>query len=352
MPKTSVDRAGSYATDTPETASDTRLTGENARRAGIDHAWEQGNQEWWDWYVTLADNDGEAAGALHALPPLPIAATPTDEALDRELSAPYTLTQDQVDFFRREGFIKLAHVLSPDVLLHLREELIGLLSRSVEAALDGGVRDRFLSLDMVWLENDLVRKFVLSPRIGKLAADLLGVPSVRLYHDNVLSKEPGCGRTPWHHDDHHFPLATDDVVTVWIPTQPVPGAMGPLAFARSIVAHRLVDSIPFAETGTSYDRRVSEAFRKAGVVVEDAPFDLGDVSFHHNLNFHTAGPNNTARSRVVLSNTFFADGAHLVDQPTMVSGDWQKFAPDVPPGGRLATPVNPVCWPPDVWRGA
>ncbi|MDJ0947745.1 MAG: phytanoyl-CoA dioxygenase family protein [Alphaproteobacteria bacterium] len=326
------------------------LAGENARRVDIDQPWEQGNQEWWDWYVTLAENDEDDAGTLQAAPPLPEARSPTREALDRELSEPYDLTQDQIDFFRREGFIKLKHVFSSNALLHLRKELVRLLSDSVDAELDGGVRDRFLSLDMVWLENDLVRKFVLSARIGKLAADLLGVASVRLYHDNVLSKEPGCGRTPWHYDDHHFPLATNDVVTVWIPTQPIPREMGPLAFAESIETYRLVETVPFTKFDTSYDRRVSDVFRKAGVVVDDGPFDLGDVSFHHNLNFHTAGPNHTSQSRIVLSNTFFADGARLVDQATMVSGDWKKFAPGVPPGGRLATPVNPVCWPPEKSR--
>lgn len=312
----------------------------------INRPWAQGNQEWWDWYVTLAENDADAAGAPHAQPPLPDAPAPSAEALDRELAAPYALGPDQIETFRRQGFVKLKDVFSPGALLQLRRVLARLLADSVGATLDGGLRDRFLSLDMVWLENDLVRRFVLSPRIGKLAADLLGVPGVRLYHDNVMSKEPGCGRTPWHYDDHHFPIATNDVVTVWIPVQPIPAAMGPLAFAKSIEAHRLVRDVPFSSTDTSYDRQVAKTFRQAGLGVEAGGFDLGEVSFHHNLNFHTAGPNRTSRSRIVLSNTFFADGAHLVDDITMVSGDWQKFAPGVRPGGRLATPVNPVCWPP------
>ena len=32
------------------------LVGENARRADVNQAWEQDNQAWWDWYVTLAEN--------------------------------------------------------------------------------------------------------------------------------------------------------------------------------------------------------------------------------------------------------------------------------------------------------
>ncbi len=323
------------------------LSGQNALRADINQPWEQGNQEWWDWYVSLAENEERARGIFHDLPPLPVTPKPTQDELNSELSQSYKLSQDQIDFFRREGFIKLKQVLSPKILLYLRQELVSLLSTNFNAELDGGVRDRFLSLDLIWLENDLVRQFVLSSRIGKLAADLLGVPSIRLYHDNIMSKEPGCGRTPWHADDLHYPLATDDVVTVWIPTQAIPCEMGPLAFAKSMEAHRLVESIPFNKFDSSYDRRVTETFHDKGIIIEDGPFDLGDVGFHHNLSFHTAGPNLTSRSRIVLSNTFFADGTQLVERPTMVSGDWEKFAPGVQPGDQLASPVNPVCWPPE-----
>jgi len=108
--------------------------------------------------------------------------------------------------------------------------------------------------------------------------------------------------------------------------------MGPLAFAKSNQAHRLVDSIPFDKFDTLYDSRVAETFRDMGVLVDDGPIDLGEVGFHHNLSFHTARPNRTRRSRIVSSNTYFADGACLVDQPTMISGDWEKFAPGVVPG--------------------
>ena len=35
------------------------LSGKNASDVGIDQPWEQDNQAWWDWYVTLADNVAE-----------------------------------------------------------------------------------------------------------------------------------------------------------------------------------------------------------------------------------------------------------------------------------------------------
>lgn len=312
----------------------------------VSQAWQDDNQAWWDWYVSLADNEGASAEPA-VLPPLPEVALPTDAQVADELRAPYELGPDDAAFFRANGFVKLKDVLSPGAVMRLRAELVRLLSDAFRTTLDGGARNRFLSLDMLWPDEPLLREYVLSPRIAKICADLLGVPRVRLYHDNVLSKEPGCGRTPWHYDDHHFPLDTHDVVTPWIPAQPIPLPMGPLAFAMPLDVHRLVERVPFNKADTSYDRGVAEVFAANRVAVDETPFELGEVSFHHNLSFHTAAANRTARSRIVLANTFYADGARLVDNPTMVSGDWQKFMPGAEPGGLAASPLNPVCWPPE-----
>mgnify|MGYP001075587346 CR=1 FL=1 len=47
-----------------------------------------------------------------------------------------------------------------------------------------------------------------------------------------------------------------------------------------------------------------------------------------------------------VANTFFEDGARVINEPTMVSGDWQKFIPNVGPGEIAASELNPICWPP------
>ena len=310
----------------------------------VSGAWDADNQAWWDWYVSLADNDDEIT-EFEAAVPLPDIPLPDDDVIFGELAEPYDLTAADIAFFQENGFIKLKGVFSPGAVLRLRALLIERLTAEFGSGLDGCVRDRFLSLEMIWQDHPLLHAFVLSPRVAKICADLLRVPAVRLYHDNVLSKEPGCGRTPWHFDDHHFPLDTHDVVTAWAPAQPIPLAMGPLAFAYPLDVHELVDAVAFEKSTTSYDKNVAQVFARNGVAVDETPFELGEVSFHHNLNFHTAARNRTNQSRIVLANTYYADGTRVVDAPTMVSGDWQKFMPGVGPGELAASPLNPICWP-------
>ena len=194
----------------------------------------------------------------------------------------------------------------------------------------------------MWLHDDLMRLVATSARLGGVAADLLGESGVRIYHDNALSKEPACGRTPWHHDDEHFPLDSTSVVTAWMPMSAIPAAMGPLSFAHGSGLREVLTGLEFDKVGTSYDVAVSQRFGAGGVEVTDSPYAVGEVSFHSSLCFHTAGPNRTTQPRRALATTYFADGARVVDAPTMISGTWQEFLPDTAPGAPARSALNPV----------
>jgi hypothetical protein len=60
------------------------------RDGGIDQDWAGDDQDWWDWYVTLAEND-DAPIALVAGPGLPDVDPADDEQLRVELAAPTDL---------------------------------------------------------------------------------------------------------------------------------------------------------------------------------------------------------------------------------------------------------------------
>jgi hypothetical protein len=307
------------------------------RDGGIDQDWAGDDQDWWDWYVTLAEND-DAPIPLVAGPGLPDVDPADDEQLRVELAAPYRLGADQRETFRRDAFIKLEHVLSPAVVRRLAERLDSLL----RAEHGDDVAGRFIALEQLWLHDEVMRLVAFSPRLGGLAAELLGEPAVRLYHDNALSKEPGCGRTPWHHDAEHFPLATLQAVTAWIPVTAIPAYMGPLALARGTHVRDLVADLSFDMVGTTYDAAVARRLVESHVAVEASPFAVGEVSFHSALCFHTAGPNRSTQPRRALATTYYADGARVLDSPTLVSGRWRDFLPGVEPGGLAVSTLNPM----------
>jgi ectoine hydroxylase-related dioxygenase (phytanoyl-CoA dioxygenase family) len=252
------------------------LSTEHAAASGVAEPWEGSNEAWWDWYLSLADDESTPPELVEVSPP-PAVDVPSIDELREGLATPMVLSDEQTARFRADGYLKVGGVLSPGALALARTEVDRLAAQG-----EGPGRSGFLSLDLMWQgDSEVLRLFALSPRLGRLAADLLGVADARIYHDNVLSKTPGCGRTPWHFDAHHFPIASRDIVTSWIPLQAIPEPMGPLAFAAGIDTWKLAEEVDFNRTDSSYDRGVAQAFREAGVQVDDGPFALGEVSFHH-----------------------------------------------------------------------
>ena len=111
----------------------------------ISKPWDKDNQAWWDWYVGLADNNIKKDPII-SVEPLPNVTIPSDDEVISELTETYPLKNDQIDFFRKNGFIKLKKVFSPGVVLKLRGELIKLLKKEFNVDPDKEAYDRFLVL--------------------------------------------------------------------------------------------------------------------------------------------------------------------------------------------------------------
>ena len=134
---------------------------------------------------------------------------PTSVAL--ELNTPLEITQEQVNYFRDNGFIKIKSVLSKDALdamdAIITEEVNRLNTQHLELKDRDTYGKAFLQIMNIWRNSDLVKEIVFSKRLAKIAADLLEVEGVRIYHDQALYKEPGGGHTPWHADQYYWPLS-------------------------------------------------------------------------------------------------------------------------------------------------
>ncbi len=89
----------------------------------------------------------------------------------------------------------------------------------------------FLQLLNLWRVDDSVRQFVFAGRFAEVAARLLGVKAVRLYHDQALFKEAGGGRTPCHQDQFYWPFDSDQTVTLWMPLIDITADIGSMTFA-------------------------------------------------------------------------------------------------------------------------
>src|SRR5579859_4972674 len=119
--------------------------------------------------------------------------------IKKELAQPYLVTESQIAFFRKNGFVKLRDVLSPESIRYMDETITAEVHRLNTQHLPMDQRDTygkaFLQIMNIWIQSGPVREIVLSGRLARIAAALLEVKGVRLYHDQALYKEPGGGQT-------------------------------------------------------------------------------------------------------------------------------------------------------------
>ena len=79
--------------------SNSNLNPKKSESTDISKPWDKDNQAWWDWYVSLADNDSKEHEIIN-INPLPDIQIPSDDEVISELAEPYHLTNDQVNFFK------------------------------------------------------------------------------------------------------------------------------------------------------------------------------------------------------------------------------------------------------------
>lgn len=261
-----------------------------------------------------------------------------------DLDAPFLITAEQVRSYSENGYLKLKHVLAPEVLEHYRRvihERVAELSRDalpLEQRTTYG--KAFLQIMNLWTESAAVKEFVFGKRLARIAAELMGVSGVRIYHDQALYKEPGGGITPWHADQYYWPVDSDKTITAWVPLQNTPLELGPLAFSEK--SHRLQAGrdLEISDESEATLKQALEQFP-----LNEGAFELGDVSFHSGWTFHRAGANTTDRPREVMTMIYMDENIRITEPKNKNHVlDLQRWAPGLPAGAVLASPLNPVVW--------
>jgi len=267
---------------------------------------------------------------------------PAPELLD----APYALTNEQIEQFRRDGYIKLKDVFPAEVLGYYGPIITRKVKELNKEDRSMDERDTyskaFLQIFNLWEQDKDVEAFVFGKRLARLATELLGTEGVRLYHDQALYKEPGGGYTPWHVDQVYWPLSNNHTVTAWIPLVEVTQAMGPLEF--SVRSQNITFGRDLVISDES-EKAIDQHLKLSDLPVDSGPFDLGEVSFHYGFTFHRAGPNTTDQPREVMTVIYMDSEMRLAEPKSKAQkSDWDTWMPGAQIGEVIDTPKNPVIY--------
>lgn len=264
-----------------------------------------------------------------------------------DLSESIELPRECVTEFRRCGHTVVRGLARPEEIATYRP-----------AILDAGPKGRFdrrpfeerdtygkafLQLFNLWTHDERVRAFVFAKRFASVAAGLMGVDGVRLYHDQALFKEPRGGITPWHQDHFYWPLDTPHTITMWMPLVEVTEEMGPMRFASG--SHKLGNLGDFAIGDASEDAfgRIVES--KGLPVTSYGSLAPGDATFHDGWTLHSAPGNSTDVMREVMTIIYYADGTRVgpLDHPSRAL-DAAIWLGGAKAGELAAGPLNPVLY--------
>jgi ectoine hydroxylase-related dioxygenase (phytanoyl-CoA dioxygenase family) len=255
------------------------------------------------------------------------------------------VTHSQVQAFRKNGHTLVNGVLSPGEAAVYRTVIN-------EAAYKYNTEKRkleerdtygkaFLQIMNLWEVDQSVKKFTLAKRFAKIAADLLGVDNVRIYHDQALYKEPGGGFTPWHQDQYYWPLSTTNTVTMWMPLMDINEEMGMLTFASGSHTSGFVENVAISDESEAL---LEKHIKDKGFSISRAKcMQAGDATWHYGWTLHNASGNASAVTREVMTVIYFADGAAVTaPQNEHQEADRQRWLLALQPGAAAASALNPL----------
>ncbi len=253
----------------------------------------------------------------------------------------FVATEEEVSFYRENGFVEIDNVISQDELEELRMALEEVMAKppaqSVQTSESKDLYYRVLNQRVnTWRDHGIMAKYALHERFAKLARQLTGASGIRLFHDHALLKMPGDSKpTPWHQDLPYWPMDVPEgpvwsgPLSIWLALDDVDERNGCMMFVPTSHTIGKLTGISLVEPQDIFDyAKGSEAAERKPVIVR---MKAGSCTFHNGLTFHYAHSNTTDKPRRVLAVIYMPDGTiytgvrHVVtDDKGLVAG--QPFA--------------------------
>jgi ectoine hydroxylase-related dioxygenase (phytanoyl-CoA dioxygenase family) len=269
----------------------------------------------------------------------------TDAVQSPDLSTPFELSPEQIEDYRTSGHVMVRGLLSQSEVEYFRQAILSAVQKLNRETRPLEERDTyaraFLQIMNLWVQDEAVKPMVLSARFGRVAAQLMGVDRARLYHDQALFKESGGGPTPWHQDQHYWPLDTNNTITMWMPLVDADTSMGTMRFASGSQSEGYLGDMPISDES---ERLFEEFVAKKGYkIVASGAMKAGDATFHSGWTLHGAPGNTSDRTREVMTIIYYPDGTKVgsADNANR-QADLKAWLPGLQPGDLAASPLNPL----------
>jgi len=228
-----------------------------------------------------------------------------------------TLTQEQLDFYFENGYIKYGSILESDELETLRHEYDYEFNKAWEndsyrnLSVGDGVtaedkknsNQKMFQIMQLCERNIHFRKTLFNKKILDVVEELMG-PNIMLFHDQALFKPAKTGGpVPWHQDNGYWHCSPANLVSCWMTLDNAYKENG----AMQVIPGSHLKPHRHAET------QESKALRELQVPIDESKIvvvDLkaGECMFHHCQTLHYTQPNTTEDQRRAFIIHFMVPG--------------------------------------------
>ena len=265
------------------------------------------------------------------------------------LSDHMQLDKNQISYYQENGHVLIREVADKNEVNAYREIMRKTLREFFDEKRQMQTNKKidsynsyFTQVTNLWQKNDVIKQFIFAERFAKVAADLMKVEGVRLYHDQGLFKEPGGKPTPWHQDQYYWPVNSNNTITMWMPLVDVSEEMGTMCFASGSQKYGYFGEKPISEDS---DKFFDNLIKEKGFNLVSNPLKAGDATFHSGWTLHSSFANKSSQTREVITIIYYQNGVTILNPDNKHRQvDMEVFFPGLKPGDKAATELNPLLY--------
>lgn len=263
------------------------------------------------------------------------------------------IASSDIAAFQADGALVLRQLLTPAEVALLSAGIDANLAHPSPRAKVASANDDpgfFVEDFCCWQENPHYRQLIFESALGEAGGRLMRSSTARLYHDHMLTKEPGTRqRTPWHQDQPYYNISGRQNVSFWIPVDPVSrestlefvagSHLGPWLMPRSFMDAQA----KWFPEGSLADLPDIESDRSRLRILGWA-LEPGDAVCFHMLTLHASSGVSAGTRRRVFSVRLLGDDIRHAPRQWQTSPDFPGLAAQLPAGAPMEHALFPVLW--------